>query len=154
MLMFQGKTPARKKPEITAIHAEIQTLTHGCVLKTHDRAICKFCFLINLKLGTMKTTPSSQALFTGLRGISLACALCCAAFAQAQTGPDVTLYGLADAGITSTSGLKAGTVTQLASGIMEGSRWGIKGNEDLGGGFKAIFTLEARVELDTGASSN
>jgi len=100
----------------------------------------------------MKTTPSSQPLFTGLRGISLACALCCATFAQAQTGPEVTLYGLADAGITSTSGLKAGTVTQLASGIMEGSRWGVKGNEDLGGGFKAIFTLEARVELDTGSN--
>ncbi len=86
---------------------------------------------------------------------ALAGALCGAGFTQAQTtGPDVTLYGLADAGITSTSGLKNGTVTQLASGIMEGSRWGMKGTEDLGGGYKAIFTLEARVELDTGANSS
>lgn len=90
----------------------------------------------------------------GLRHVALASALCCASLAQAQTGPGVTLYGLADAGITSVSGLKAGTVTQLASGIMEGSRWGIKGTEDMGGGYKAIFTLEARVELDTGMSSN
>jgi predicted porin len=37
---------------------------------------------------------------------------------------------------------------------MEGSRWGIKGNEDLGGGYKSIFTLESRVELDTGGNSN
>jgi predicted porin len=37
---------------------------------------------------------------------------------------------------------------------MEGSRWGMKGNEDMGGGYKAIFTLEARVELDTGGNSN
>jgi len=85
---------------------------------------------------------------------ALASALTGATLAAAQTGPDVTLYGLADAGITSTSGLKAGRVTQVASGIMEGSRWGIKGTEDMGGGYKTIFTLEARVELDTGASSN
>jgi len=85
---------------------------------------------------------------------ALASALTGATLATAQTGPDVTLYGLADVGITSTSGLKAGRVTQVASGIMEGSRWGIKGTEDMGGGYKTIFTLEARVELDTGASSN
>ena len=86
--------------------------------------------------------------------MALASVLCCAGLAHAQTGESVTLYGLADVGITSVSGLKAGTVTQVASGIMEGSRWGIKGNEDMGGGYKAIFTLEARVEADTGASSN
>lgn len=89
-----------------------------------------------------------------LRGTALAVALCCTAAAQAQTAPGVTLYGLVDVGITSVSGLKAGTVTQVASGIMEGSRWGLKGNEDLGGGYKAIFTLEARVEADTGATSS
>lgn len=88
------------------------------------------------------------------RAVALASALCCAAFAHAQTGEGVTLYGLADVGITSTSGLKAGRVTQVASGIMEGSRWGMKGTEDLGGGYKAIFTLEARVELDTGSNSS
>ena len=89
------------------------------------------------------------------RATALACALCCAGLAQAQVpAPGVTLYGLADVGITSTSGLKAGRVTQVASGIMEGSRWGMKGNEDLGGGYKAIFTLEARVELDTGGNSS
>lgn len=90
----------------------------------------------------------------GLRHVALASALCCAGLAQAQTDSSVTLYGLADVGITSVSGLKAGTVTQVASGIMEGSRWGIKGTEDLGGGYKAIFTLESRVELDTGANNN
>lgn len=90
----------------------------------------------------------------GLRHVALASALCCASLAHAQTGPGVTLYGLADVGITSTSGLKAGTVTQVASGIMEGSRWGMKGSEDLGGGYKAIFTLEARVELDTGSNKS
>lgn len=89
-----------------------------------------------------------------MRRLAVVCVLCGAPLAHAQTGSGVTLYGLADAGITSVSGLKAGTVTQLASGIMEGSRWGMKGNEDLGGGYKAIFTLESRVELDTGSNSS
>jgi predicted porin len=91
---------------------------------------------------------------TPWRHVAIAAALCCASAVHAQTGPDVTLYGLADAGITSVSGLKGGTVTQLASGIMEGSRWGLKGTEDMGGGYKAIFTLEARVELDTGSNKS
>lgn len=102
----------------------------------------------------MNKQSSLKASSLGLRYVALASALCCAGLAQAQTDSSVTLYGLADVGITSVSGLKAGTVTQVASGIMEGSRWGIKGNEDLGGGYRAIFTLEARVELDTGASGN
>ena len=90
-----------------------------------------------------------------LQCAAIASTLCCASLAQAQaTGSSVTLYGLADVGITRVTGLKAGSVTQMSSGIMEGSRWGLKGIEDMGGGYKAIFTLEARVELDTGASSN
>jgi predicted porin len=99
-------------------------------------------------------TPTSMS--TAVRGVAAAAALCCAGLASAQvTGPTtVTLYGLVDAGVTRVSGLKAGTVTQVASGIMEGSRWGLKGNEDLGGGYRAIFTLESRVEVDTGANSN
>ena len=66
----------------------------------------------------------------------------------------VTLYGLVDAGYNRVSGLRNGTVNTIASGIMEGSRFGFKGNEDLGGGYKAIFTLENRLELDTGGISN
>jgi predicted porin len=102
----------------------------------------------------MKTTQFSKLSPSGIKHIALASALCCAGLAQAQTADGVTLYGLVDVGVTSVSGLKAGTVTQIASGIMEGSRWGLKGTEDMGGGYKAIFTLEARVEADTGASSN
>lgn len=73
---------------------------------------------------------------------------CASAFSQ------VTLYGLADIGVTHVSGYAQGSVTQLSSGIMEGSRWGIKGEEDMGGGFKALFTLESRVEMDTGGLGN
>jgi predicted porin len=73
---------------------------------------------------------------------------CASAFSQ------VTLYGVADAGVTRVSGYAQGSVTQLNSGIMEGSRWGLRGAEDLGGDYRAIFTLESRVELDTGGQSN
>ena len=66
----------------------------------------------------------------------------------------VTLYGVVDAGYNRVSGMRNGTVNSIASGIMEGSRFGFKGNEDLGGGYKAIFTLENRLELDTGGISN
>ena len=66
----------------------------------------------------------------------------------------VTLYGLVDAGYNRVSGLRQGTVNTIASGIMEGSRFGLRGTEDLGGGYKAIFVLENRLEADTGALSN
>jgi predicted porin len=64
------------------------------------------------------------------------------------------IYGTVDAGITRVSGIEGGTQTQLASGIMDGSRWGIKGQENIGGGFQALFVLESRVEMDTGTQSN
>ena len=73
--------------------------------------------------------------------------------ATAQTA-NVTLYGIVDVGVQHVSGVKGGSITQVASGIMEGSRWGLRGTEDLGGGYKAIFTLENRFEADTGGLSN
>ncbi|MDB5743238.1 MAG: outer membrane protein (porin)-like protein [Polaromonas sp.] len=66
----------------------------------------------------------------------------------------VTLYGLVDAGYNHVSGLRNGSFNGLASGIMEGSRFGLRGTEDIGGGYKAIFTLENRLELDTGSVTN
>lgn len=66
----------------------------------------------------------------------------------------VTVYGIVDAGYNRVSGLRQGTVNTIASGIMEGSRFGLRGTEDIGGGYKAIFTLENRFEADTGALGN
>jgi predicted porin len=71
-------------------------------------------------------------------------ATCFAAPVLAQSS--VQIYGIADAGIVKTSGEKA----KIVSGGADGSRIGFKGTEDIGGGYKAIFQLEARVELDTG----
>ncbi len=64
----------------------------------------------------------------------------------------VTLYGIVDAGVVHNTGVS--NKNQLVSGIMEGSRFGLRGNEDLGGGFRAIFTLENRTELNNGTLGN
>jgi predicted porin len=77
-----------------------------------------------------------------------------ASVAQAQSS--VTLYGIIDEGINAVSNVRiaAGQGARqygLASGIMQGSRWGLKGAEDLGGGLKAIFQLENGFDLNTGA---
>jgi predicted porin len=72
-------------------------------------------------------------------------ASCFAAPVFAQS--NVTIYGVADAGLMKQSG----QTLRVVSGIADGSRLGFKGSEDLGGGMKAIFNLESRVELDTGS---
>lgn len=78
--------------------------------------------------------------------------------AQAQSS--VTLYGIVDTGIGyqsnsaslgATSGGKS--VTKMINGIWAGSRFGLKGNEDLGGGLKAIFVLEEGFNSATGAQA-
>lgn len=74
-------------------------------------------------------------------------ATCFAAPVLAQSS--VTIYGIADIGVMKTKGESA----KIVSGIADGSRIGFRGTEDIGGGFKAIFNLEARVELDTGTQT-
>lgn len=77
-----------------------------------------------------------------------------AALASAGAWSQVTLYGLADVSLTHVTGYAQGSATRLSSGQMEGSRWGIKSEEDLGGGYKALVTLESRVELNSGGLGN
>ena len=62
----------------------------------------------------------------------------------------VTLYGVIDEGLNFTSNAGGHTAYQMASGDTYGSRWGLKGSEDLGGGNKAIFQLENGFNLNTG----
>jgi len=64
----------------------------------------------------------------------------------------VTLYGLIDYGVNYQSNSGGGRVIGGSSGIMQGSRWGFKGVEDLGGGLSAIFTLENGFDLGKGTS--
>lgn len=69
----------------------------------------------------------------------------------------VTLYGLVDAYVGSerigTPGVSNGvTQTVVNSGGQNGSRWGLKVSEDLGGGLAAIAQVESGFAVDTGTS--
>jgi len=68
--------------------------------------------------------------------------------ANAQT--NVTIYGIADAGLVREFGNGAPTSWKLTSGVRNGSRLGFKGSEDLGGGLSAVFQLENGFNIDTG----
>lgn len=71
-----------------------------------------------------------------------------AVFAQSS----VTLYGVVDASVESVKGTD--TVTRVSSDNLASSRLGFKGTEDLGGGLKANFVLEAALAVDTGATKD
>lgn len=91
-----------------------------------------------------------------------------AASGTAMAQSSVTLYGLIDANVGSfktnalvpatttpvtAASIKSLTQTKQDSGGLNGSRWGMKGSEDLGGGLAAIFQLESGFSVDTGNSA-
>ncbi|MBN3805489.1 porin [Paraburkholderia sp. Ac-20336] len=91
-----------------------------------------------------------QLLAIGLAGLSTT------AFAQSS----VTLYGVIDEGVQYLNNVKQVVNGKTVGGSQIGldsvsgpwgSRWGVKGAEDLGGGWKAIFTLESGMNLNNGA---
>ncbi|MFL9998083.1 porin [Paraburkholderia sediminicola] len=63
----------------------------------------------------------------------------------------VTLYGLLDTGFTYVSNVGGKSLAALADGVNLSNRWGMLGNEDLGGGNRALFVLENGFSLNTGA---
>lgn len=74
--------------------------------------------------------------------------------AQAQTQSGVVLYGSLDAGVAYINNLGGKSITRLDQGTMQPDRFGFRGTEDLGGGLKALFALEAGFNTDTGTQVN
>jgi predicted porin len=84
-----------------------------------------------------------------------------ASVAHAQS--NVTLYGIIDTGVNYTNnvqtaktatGLKGGSQVAMIEGGsagLQGSRWGLRGTEDLGGGLKSLFVLESGFYSNNGA---
>jgi predicted porin len=68
--------------------------------------------------------------------------------AHAQSS--VTLYGLADAGVVYINNDTGHSTVETVTGQTNGSRVGFRGDEDLGGGLKAIFTLENGFDTSNG----
>ncbi|MBL8371144.1 MAG: porin [Burkholderiaceae bacterium] len=82
--------------------------------------------------------------------LAAAAALACAGTAAAQSA--VTVYGVADVAV----GKVTGQSTRLFSSATQNngtSRWGLRGTEDLGGGLKASFNLEAEIGMLNGAAA-
>lgn len=79
--------------------------------------------------------------------------------AVSAASAQVTLYGRIDAGVsvtTTNSGAALESdlsVNKQHSGYLSGSRWGLKGTEELGGGLSASFVVESAIAIDTGAST-
>ncbi|MFI4940052.1 MAG: porin [Burkholderiales bacterium] len=108
--------------------------------------------------------------------LALAALSVLASVAQADNGTDVQLYGILDEGVAhidhslsanqqftfslnpynipAAQGPASGSVNTLVSGGASMSQWGIKGNEDLGGGMKAFFRLESAINLNSGTLAN
>ena len=87
-----------------------------------------------------------------------------AAVGTASAQSTVTLYGIADVWLGSlkeenrvvnnvfniNNALTGVRQTKLDSGGYNGSRFGLRGTEDLGGGLKANFVLEQGIDVDSG----
>lgn len=93
----------------------------------------------------MRKHTLPTALFA-LGGIGLS-----AGAAHAQSS--VTLYGIVDAGFAYTSNQGGKSNDQATAGNEQGSRWGLFGSEELGGGMHAVFRLENGFNLMNGAAS-
>ena len=76
------------------------------------------------------------------------------AFAGTSLAADVTLYGVLDLGLKY-SRIDDGTTStdkfELAAGNQSGNRFGLKGSEDLGNGWKVGFNIENGFNSDTGS---
>ena len=91
---------------------------------------------------------------TNLCAIAAAISALAAGTASAQS--NVTLYGRIDSGVqwteNSTAAHNNDDLTEVKNGGILPSIWGFKGSEDLGGGLKAVFNLEADFDSSTGGS--
>ena len=77
-----------------------------------------------------------------------------AAVGAASAQSSVTLYGVLDAAYNNLSATNAGTLSRVTgNGANQASRIGFRGVEDLGGGLKASFVLEAAINVDNGTGS-
>lgn len=93
----------------------------------------------------MKKTLLAAALLAGFAGV-----------AQAETS--VTLYGILDTGIgyqnvRGVDGIDKQSKFGMLTGVQNGSRWGLRGSEDLGDGLRAVFTIESGFNSGDGNSA-
>jgi predicted porin len=77
--------------------------------------------------------------------------LIAAAISTTAVAQQVTVYGVVDQAVRSTSPAVGASTTSVVSGSFATSRIGVRGEEDLGGGLKVGFTLEGGLNAANGA---
>lgn len=80
----------------------------------------------------------------------LALAVLGSTLGAAQAQSTVTLYGRIDMAVMHNNLFGGPSQFSVDSGTISGSRWGLSGSEDLGGGLKVNFNLEQGFAGDTG----
>jgi len=75
---------------------------------------------------------------------------CVAVSAPAFAQSSVTLYGLIDAFVGSVKNPGANSAVVTQGGGMSTSFWGVRGTEDLGGGYSTFFVLESYFQPQNG----
>lgn len=95
----------------------------------------------------MRFQPPRAAVAATLLGLAVP--------AWAQSGSSLTIYGLIDTSLRQASNATAGggRQTSLEDGIFTGSRLGLRGREDLGGGWAAAFNIETGLDPSSGTTT-
>lgn len=131
------------------------------MITSHDRVSGLHHHFIALSVSGSQLAGARYDPSLRMRRNLIAVALLCCETTASHAQSSVTLYGLVDAGVSYISNERAGkpgayvghSNVSMQSGNLSGSRWGIKGAEALGGGFKAIFVLEEGFNDVNGATS-
>jgi predicted porin len=89
-----------------------------------------------------------------LKKICAAVAACICVVGSVHAQSSVTLYGVADAGLLYSNNVGGQKLYSTSSGNLSGSRWGLRGTEDLGGGLKAVFVIENGFSIFNGRLGN
>lgn len=96
------------------------------------------------------SSPKQVALAVGAALLTLGSAHAETPNAGNNNGSPIQLYGVADAYVQAAKG--DASLNRVQSGGLSGSRFGIRGTEDLGSGLFAFFVLEAGINVDDGTS--
>lgn len=89
-----------------------------------------------------------------MKHIATVAALLALAAGTASAQSSVTLFGIVDANLRSVDNSGVGRNTTMSNNGLSSSRFGFRGEEDLGGGLKTGFWLESDISPDTGATNS
>ena len=92
-----------------------------------------------------------------MKKFAAVCSLLLCHFTSAQAQDNLTVYGIIDIGLqyatvnqTRNNVLQSNQFFGVSSGVQSGSRFGLRGTHEMGGGFETVFTLENGFNAGTG----